>query len=74
MSKISRYILYCFAVIFLVGGTFGIMKGLFPEFTWLSFRCLIGGGSTFSPSDTPFYVRAYGIGMGNPGQPCKKYY
>lgn len=61
--KREKTIIYCFAIVFLVGGILGLIKGFFPDMEWLSFRSLLGGGSTFEGMEMPLYVSVFGIVM-----------
>lgn len=47
----------------LIGGIMGIVKGLIPNMTWLSFRHILRLGGTFKSDVIPAYAVAYGILM-----------
>lgn len=59
----KKFILYIIATLLFIGGFFGLIKGFFPNMEWISFRKLLGGGSTFESGTMPFYANIYGIGM-----------
>lgn len=42
----------------------GVIKGLFPNAYWLSFRHLLTGTATYELNRMPLYVQVYGFLMG----------
>jgi hypothetical protein len=58
-----RIILKIIAVIFLIGGAMGLVKGIFPQLEWLSFRHFAGSGQTFYSATMILVERIYGIVM-----------
>lgn len=51
------------AVVFLIGGVMGLIKGIFPQLEWLSFRSLFGAGPGYHPASVYIAERVYGIVM-----------
>lgn len=60
----KRIIEYIFAIILLVGGIMGVIKGLIPDAYWLSLRHLLTGTATYEVNEMPLYVHIYGLIMG----------
>lgn len=56
-------LLYILIFTMLLGGIMGIIKGLVPNMTTLSFHHLLGMGGTFKNDDIPLYAVLYGIFM-----------
>ena len=61
--KKNKILFYILMITMLVGGIMGIIKGLIPNMTWLSFRHLLGMGGTFKNDTTPAYAVFFGIFM-----------
>ena len=62
MNK-NKFLFYILIFTMFVGGVMGIIKGLIPNNTGLSFRHLLGMGGTFGNESIPDYAIFYGILM-----------
>lgn len=58
-----RSLLKIIAVLFLIGGVLGLIKGFFPQTECMSFRYLLGAGATYQSGSIPLIARVYGIVM-----------
>ncbi len=58
-----KIIIRIIAVIFLIGGMMGLIKGVFPDLEWLSFRSLLGAGLVGHGASMLLIERVYGIMM-----------
>ena len=61
--KKNNILFYILIATMLFGGIMGIIKGLAPNMTTLSFRHLLGMGGTFTNDDIPLYAALYGLFM-----------
>ena len=58
-----RSLLKIIAILFLIGGVLGLIKGFLPNAEWMGFRYLLGAGPTFQSGLMPLLACVYGIVM-----------
>lgn len=51
------------AVVFLIGGVMGLIKGIFPQLEWLNFRTMLGASPAQHSASIVPIERVYGIVM-----------
>ena len=58
-----KTIIKIIAAVFLIGGVMGLVKGVFPQLEWLSFRSLLGASSADHGASMMRIERIYGLVM-----------